>query len=231
MSLYAQRMKYVRRQLGEEIGVENLSQAKFAKLLDVNPSSISHVEAGITRIQPKLARAIEEKTGFRRAWLLTGDGPERTGTAAAAGDEARMSGEAYLKHGFSYVRMVKPILSAGSGNFVDDEFTEDIYSFRTDWLTRKGVVSAMRLARVSGDSMLPILADGDFVLFDTSKQDPLDGKIMAVGIENHLFIKRVRFSPEGIFLISENKAVYEPWRVNPENTRFLGLVIWHCGDV
>ncbi len=132
---------------------------------------------------------------------------------------------------FSFVKKIKPLLSSGSGDFVYEEQSEDIYSFRSDWLSRKGVVSAMRLAQVSGDSMLPTLKDGDFVLFDTSKRDPLDGKIMVVGIDNYLYIKRVRISPDGIFLVSDNKAVYEPWRVNLENTRFLGLVIWHCGDV
>ena len=42
----------------------------------------------------------------------------------------------------------------------------------------------MRLAQVSGDSMLPTLTDGDFVLFDTSSATPLDGKIMVIGIDN-----------------------------------------------
>ena len=56
--------------------MEKISQAAFAKIIEVHPSAISHVEAGNTRIQPDLAMAIEEKTGFRRAWLLTGEGPE-----------------------------------------------------------------------------------------------------------------------------------------------------------
>jgi phage repressor protein C with HTH and peptisase S24 domain len=89
----------------------------------------------------------------------------------------------------------------------------------------------MRLAQVSGDSMLPTLKDGDYVLFDTSRNRPFDGKIMVIGIDDLLYIKRVRVSPDGIFLVSDNKAVYEPWRVSPENIRFLGLVLWHCGDV
>ncbi len=236
MSLYAQRLKHVRGQLGIRLGVENLSQAKFAKILNVHPSAISHVEAGNTRIQPELAKAIEEKTGFRQAWVLTGEGPETT--EAPSIDELHSSNALLPSRefsvsgfGFSFVYKVKPLLSSGSGDLVYEEGYEDIYSFRSDWLSRKGVVAAMRLAQVSGDSMLPTLEDGDFVLFDTSKRDPLDGKIMVIGIENHLYIKRVRVSPEGIFLVSDNKSVYDPWRVNPENTRFLGLVIWHCGDV
>ncbi len=235
MSPYAQRMKYVRTLVANERGLEKLSQAKFAKILQVNPSAISHIEAGTTRIQPELAKTIEEKTGVRQAWLLTGEGPERI--PAAPPLETHNESNSYTvsvgsgQFSFSFVQKVKPLLSSGTGELVDEEESEDIYSFRKEWLFRKGVVSAMRLAQVSGDSMLPTLEDGDFVLFDTSKRYPLDGKIMVIGIENLLYIKRVRVSPEGIFLVSDNKAVYEPWRVNPENARFLGLVIWHCGDV
>jgi phage repressor protein C with HTH and peptisase S24 domain len=238
ISPYAQRLKYVRRRLADQRGVEKISQAAFAKIIGVHPSAISHVEAGNTRIQPDLAMAIEEKTGFRRAWLLTGEGPETFDQPV----EELISSSTPLKRSytvdlpagevsFSFVKKVKPLLSSGSGDLVYEEQSEDFYSFRSDWLSRKGVVSAMRLAQVSGDSMLPTLTDGDFVLFDTSKRDPLDGKIMVIGIDNHLYIKRVRVSPEGIFLVSDNKSVYEPWRITPETTRFLGQVIWHCGDV
>jgi phage repressor protein C with HTH and peptisase S24 domain len=234
MSPYAQRLKYVRTLVANERGLEKLSQAKFAKILQVHPSAIGHIEAGTTRLQPELAKAIEEKTGVRQAWLLTGEGPPRT--VAKPPLETR-EGNSYTvsvgsgEFSFSFVQKVKPLLSSGTGKLVDEEESEDIYSFRREWLDRKGSIPAMRLAQVSGDSMLPTLKDGDFVLFDTSKNYPFDGKIMVIGIENLLYIKRVRVSPEGIFLVSDNKAVYEPWRVSLENIRFLGLVIWHCGDV
>jgi len=238
ISPYAQRLKYVRRRLADQRGVGKISQATFAKIVEVHVSAISHVEAGNTRLQPDLARAIEEKTGFRQAWLLTGEGPE---TFEQPVEEVRplttpreRSYTVNLPAGevsFFFVNKVKPLLSSGSGDLVYEEESEDFYSFRSDWWLQKGVVSAMRLAQVSGDSMLPTLTDGDFVVFDTSKRDPLDGKIMVIGIDNHLYIKRVRVSPEGIFLVSDNKSVYEPWRITPETTRFLGQVIWHCGEV
>ncbi len=234
MSPYAQRLKHVRRFVAHERGMESLSQAKFAKMLHVHPSIISHIEAGTTRIQLGMAKMIEEQTGFRQAWLLTGEAPQRIVAAPRLETPESNSYTVLRESGqfsFSLVQKVKSLLSSGTGDLVDEEESEDIYSFRRDWLTRKGVVSAMRLAQVSGDSMLPTLKDGDFVLFDTSKNFPQEGKIMVIGIENLLYIKRVRVSPEGIFLVSDNKAVYEPWRANPENTRYLGLVIWHCGDV
>ena len=227
---YAQRVKYVRRQAGILLGVEKLSQAKFAKLLNVHTSAISHVEAGNTRLQPDLAKKIEEKTGYSQAWLLTGEGQERTDGS----DNVQVPTRGFTVSGFnfSFVGKVGPRLSSGSGNLVDVEGYEDIYSFRSEWLKIKGTtISGMRLAEVCGDSMLPTLDDGDFVLFDTSRCDPMDGKIMVVGIDNYLYVKRIRISPEGTFLVSDNKAVYAPWRIDPENTRFLGLVVWHCGDV
>jgi phage repressor protein C with HTH and peptisase S24 domain len=231
---YAQRLRCVRNLVANERGLAKLSQVKFAEILEVPPSRISHIEAATTRIQPELAKVIEEKTGVRQAWLLTGEGPKRLGGGPPLEPKEKNSYTVSVKSGqfsFSLVKKVKPLLSAGTGDLVDEEEAEEIYSFRREWLFRKGVVQAMRLAQVSGDSMHPTLKDGDFVLFDTSRFCPLDGKIMVVGIENLLYIKRVRVSPDGIFLVSDNKAVYEPWRVNPENTRYLGLVIWHCGDV
>ncbi|MGO9417438.1 MAG: XRE family transcriptional regulator [Syntrophobacteraceae bacterium] len=234
MSSYAQRLKYVRELVAHERGLGKLSQAKFAKMLQVHPSQIGHIEAGTTSIKPALAKVIEEKTGVPQAWLLIGEGPQRV--VAEPPPETRESKSFTVSVGskqfsFSFVKKVKPLLSSGTGELADEEDSNDIYSFRREWLYQKGNIPYMRLAQVSGDSMLPTLEDKDFVLFDTSKNCPMDGKIMVIGIENLLYIKRVRVSPEGIFLVSDNKAVYEPWRVSLENTRILGLVIWHCGDV
>jgi len=239
MSPYAERMKRVRSLAAYQRGVEKLSQVQFAKIVGTHPSTISHIEAGTTRIQPELAMAIEREMGVSQAWLLTGQGPTRVANVPGWDDPAAEPPQGdtpgavrrSTQFSFSYVKKVKPRLSGGSGELSYDETAEDFYAFRRDWLIQKGNVPAMRLAEVSGDSMEPTLRDGDFVLFDTSKQIALDGKIMVVGIDELLFIKRVRVFPDGTFLVSDNKAVYEPWRINPENTRFLGVVVWHCGDV
>ncbi len=235
---HSQRMKHVRTVFANERGLDKISQAKFARIVGINPSTISHIEAGNTRIGIDLAALIEQKTGFRQAWLLTGDRPQRLSEAQGFGGGVPESREDIPKgfgmpdrFHFTYVKKVKPLLSGGSGELVEEEETEDIYSFRTDWLSRKGTISSMRLAQVSGDSMLPTLKDGDFVLFDTSKRYPGDGKIVVVGIDNLLYIKRLRRTSDGMFLVSDNTAVYEPWRIDPESARFLGLVIWHCGEV
>jgi transcriptional regulator with XRE-family HTH domain len=162
MSPYAQRLKYVRTLVATERGLDKLSQAKFSRMLQVHPSSISHIEAGTTRIQPELAKTIEEKTGVRQAWLLTGEGPQRT--VAGVTLETRNESNSYTvsvgsgQFSFSFVQKVKPHLSSGTGELTDDEESEDIYSFRKEWLDRKGIVSAMRLAHKTGAGF----ARGDF---------------------------------------------------------------------
>jgi len=236
---YAERIKTVRRHFAWQMGLEKLSQVKFGRLVGVNPSTISHIEAGTTKIGIDLAKLLEEKTGFRQAWLLTGERPQRIREDGVFPDSAPEHTEDVSRtvpsgpgrFGFAYVKKVQPRLSSGSGELAVEEEAEDVYAFRNDWLYSKGSIPAMRLAQVSGDSMLPTLHDKDLVLFDTSKQTPQDGKIMVVGIDDLLYIKRVRVSPDGIFLVSDNKDVYKPWRVDPDNIRFLGLAIWHCGEV
>ncbi len=226
-SAYALRMKRARQIAAEDKGLTKLSQAMFAKMVGVHPSVISHIEAGTTRIQPEMARMVEKELGVRQAWLLTGEGQARA-EGAVPGESRRL---APGNSDFCNVKKVKSVLEVGTGQLVEDELSEALYSFRSDWLLRKGPVCDMRLARISGDSMFPTLGDGDLVLFDTSKTEPLDGKIMAVGIDGLLYIKRLRVSPDGFFLVSDNRAVYEPWRMNFEAAKFLGLVIWHCGEL
>ncbi len=228
-SVYSRRMKRAREIAAEAGGLTKLSQVMFAKMLGVHPSVISHIEAGTTRIQPEMARIIERQIGIRQAWLLAGDGPIKVDESVSGNLESQRP--APRPSDFSPVKGVKSVLGSGTGRLIEDELSEDICWFRTDWLLRKGRIPCMRLARVSGDSMFPTLVDGDLVLFDTSKTEPLDGKIMVVGIDDLLYIKRLRVSPEGFFLVSDNRAVYEPWRINLDTARFLGLVLWHCGEL
>ncbi|MGC8491614.1 MAG: S24 family peptidase [Syntrophobacteraceae bacterium] len=221
-------MKQVREMAAEARGVDRLSQARFAKMIGVHPSVISHIEAGTTRIQPEMAGIIDREIGIRQAWLLTGEGPVRRekGTAFSEKVPARLPVE---PPELTRVKTVRPVLDGATGMLIEEEQGEDGFIFRTEWLARKGCAPFMRIARISGDSMSPTLVDGDFVLFDTSRKEPLDGKIMAVGIDDLLYIKRLRLSPEGFFLVSDNGAVCGPWRIHPDSARFLGLVVWRCG--
>lgn len=214
-----------------------LTQKEFATRVGLKEHQIKDAEIGKTKSVPRQAlKRIETEFNINLEYLEYGIGsvfktPAESDFTTPGPLKAFTVQCGPTELDFTPVVKIKALVSGGQGDFVYEEACEEIYSFRTDWLHRKGTVSAMRLAEVSGDSMLPTLSNGDFVLFDTSKREPRDGKIMVIGIDNHLLIKRIRISPDGVYLLSDNRAVYEPVFARPENTRFLGLAIWHCGDI
>ena len=57
--------------------------------------------------------------------------------------------------------------------------------------------------KVIGDSMMPIVIDGDTIILDKNK-DKVNGKICAVTIDNESTLKRVKMDSTGITLIPTN---------------------------
>ncbi len=128
------------------------------------------------------------------------------------------------------VPMVEARLSAGGGSFETGVEHIRHYAFRYDFLRRKGNPSTMVLLRVTGDSMLPLIAHNDVVLIDQSQTNPKPGHIYAVGVEDMVYLKRVDALPGKIILSSLNPD-YSPIEV--ENTeqmstliRIIGRSIW-----
>lgn len=208
-------------------GLRSLEEdSQVAEILGTDPNKLSKWKQRGTFPKNGIALLLTfaERENISLEWLLQGKQVEaapKTFTVQCGPEQVA----------FTPVRKITALVSGGYGEFVYDEECNEIYSFRADWLSKKGTVAQMRLAEVTGDSMLPTLSNGDFVLFDISKREPRDGKIMVVGVGDSLLIKRIRIAPEGIYLLSDNRSVYEPMLAKPENTRFLGLVIWCCGDL
>ena len=128
--------------------------------------------------------------------------------------------------------MVEARLSAGGGSFETSDYLGKEYSFRRDFLTRKGNPKDMVLMRVSGDSMQPEIMDNDVVLIDQSKIDIQQGKMFAVGFEDCIYLKRIDLLPGQVVLTSTNKD-YAPVIIdlNDDTTnifRVIGKVLW-CG--
>lgn len=122
--------------------------------------------------------------------------------------------------------------SAGGGAAVLSEKSLD--------LDAKGLASEVmgldaeiiRLLIIKGDSMLPTLADGDVVVFDTTEpkpdRDPEPGKIYVIQCDGHLLAKRAALRDHMLFWDSDN----EDPRFTPildtgdEDIRVLGRVVW-----
>jgi len=107
------------------------------------------------------------------------------------------------------------------------------YAFRAEWLSSMighNRPQDLGLMRVSGDTMEPLIHDGDAVLLDFSQTFCRPGQLYAVGIEGMVYLKRVDTVPGKIILKAE-KA--EPLEVSPndKSIRIVGRCIWLCRKI
>ena len=82
--------------------------------------------------------------------------------------------------------------------------------------------------KVVGDSMLPLVMEGDIIILDTGT-DRYDGKICAVVVDNEATLKRVRIDSTGVTLIPTNPMYkemhYSPKKVNELNLQIVGVLV------
>ena len=134
---------------------------------------------------------------------------------------------------FLQVPKIKARLSAGGGSFETEPDIKEFYSFRKDWLSKKGKARDMVLMDIFGNSMEPELKEGDTVLIDQSQKAVLAGAIYAVGFDDTIFVKRLEKRPKELVLLSENER-YPMMRFRDEemeNVRIIGKVIWVCREM
>lgn len=121
--------------------------------------------------------------------------------------------------------------AAGAGRVPGDEAAFDIFRFSRRWLEEQGLARAeLSAIRVEGDSMEPLLNDGDEILVDRAPRAFRDG-IHVVRLGETLMVKRVASAGPGrVALLSQNFA-YPPVEVAAEEVEIIGRVVWKGGRV
>lgn len=119
--------------------------------------------------------------------------------------------------------------SAGPGAAAGGEQPFGALRFSQDWLRSMGLnPSDLTIIAVAGDSMHPVLNDGDEILVDRSRRALRDG-IHVVRVGDHLMVKRIDMGHPGrVWLKSENPA-YDPMDLAPEEVAVIGRVVWKGG--
>jgi phage repressor protein C with HTH and peptisase S24 domain len=119
--------------------------------------------------------------------------------------------------------------SAGPGRVAGDEAAFDTFRFSRRWLAEQGLERAQLSAiTVEGDSMEPLLNNGDEILVDCSPRAFRDG-IHVVRLGDTLMVKRVASMGAGrLALLSQNLA-YPPVEVAAEEVAIIGRVVWKGG--
>lgn len=119
--------------------------------------------------------------------------------------------------------------SAGPGALPGHDQAVGALRFSARWLRAQGFDPAMLSAiLVAGDSMEPLLRDGDEILVDRTPRPLRDG-IHVVRVGDALLVKRVQAGvPHKLVLESENTA-YRPIEVDPADAEVIGRVVWKSG--
>lgn len=121
--------------------------------------------------------------------------------------------------------------SAGPGATAAEEIPFDAFRFSRRWLRENGLDPAQLSAiRVMGDSMDPLLRDGDEILVDRAPRPFREG-VHVVRLGEALHVKLLQaVPPDRLRLISKNPA-YEPVEVAMSDVDVVGRVVWKGGRI
>ena len=129
---------------------------------------------------------------------------------------------------FVMVPKVKAVAGAGASLETNGDISA-YYAFRNDFLKREHINpknSVMMLVR--GDSMEPLIKEGDTILIDQNDKVPQDGRIFLVALGEELMVKVLQKIPNGWNICSINER-YAPLSVQGDELdkfRVYGRVRW-----
>ena len=121
--------------------------------------------------------------------------------------------------------------SAGPGALPDGEEAYDTFQFSRRWLSEQGLEGAKLSAiTVEGDSMEPLLNDGDEILIDSAPRPFRDG-VHVVRLGDTLMVKRVAQAGAGRFSLLSQNLAYPPVEVSADEMEVIGRVVWKGGRI
>ena len=121
--------------------------------------------------------------------------------------------------------------SAGPGALPVSEQAFDAFRFSRRWLAEQGLERAQLVAiTVEGDSMEPLLRNGDEILIDRAPRAFRDG-VHVVRLGDTLMVKRVAQAGAGRFALLSQNLAYPPVEVSAEEMEVIGRVVWKGGRI
>lgn len=121
--------------------------------------------------------------------------------------------------------------SAGPGALPDGEAMFDAFRFSHRWLAEQGLQNAQLSAiTVEGDSMEPLLNDGDEILVDRAPLTFRDG-VHVVRMGDTLMVKRVASAGAGRYSLLSQNLAYPPVLVEAGDLEIIGRVVWKGGRI
>lgn len=190
----------------------HLKKREIARACKIASPSVSDWVNGKTKtLKANTALLASQLFGCDQNWLSDGIGEPNwrsadttfEGAPVAALPDDVAPGPEYVQ-----IRECKVRFAAGNGRqaLFDEEHDSLPATYRRDWFVRHGInpERARRFA-VKGDSMSPMLHDGDRVLVNLAETEIVNGHVYALRYGDELRIKRVyRQLDDSLILHSDN---------------------------
>ena len=215
----------IRKRLDELITARGEDYASLSRLLGRNPTYVQQfVKRGVPRrLSEDDRRTLAAHLGIAERLLGGPEGRSLPGMTARPDAADRV---------VDYVLIPSLDIgaSAGAGALTDGETPIDTLAFQSTWVRTiaSGRPEALSVIRVSGDSMLPTLADGDQIVVDTDDRERLRDGIYVLRTDDALLVKRLSVNPatRRLSILSDN-AAYPSWDdCDPATVAVIGRVVW-----
>lgn len=199
-----------------------LNKKQFAKELDITEQSYNNYFKGSRTLPLEKVILIKQLFNVSTDWLLTGAGEMSTDV------------EPQAETNLIYVPELDISLSAGHGSYPASHALEiDSRAFSIDWIKKKSLrPNDLKIVRVMGDSMEPLLKHKDVVMIDTSKTIPSEAMPFAIRFGDDLLVKTIQRLGDGnLALVSRNKDYNDiiiDKNCPPEEFDIIGAVVWHA---
>lgn len=192
----------------------NLSQKKFAQLLGISPPRLHNYLSGIRYIPQEIIVKIVKLTGCEYKWLLTGEGSMFQKLIPV--DSSFLNNMIHLPV-VSEIAAGQPVevLSEEPLGYID--IPRSLLNYPPPYLA----------FRVSGNSMKPLLLNGDLVICSQDwRNQHLSGKIMAFRTADGITLKKLFLDPKTrtTFLLPINDE-YNPIIYTPDDDDLYLLAI------
>lgn len=191
---------------------QGITQSEFAKRIAIDASNFSKHLTGKLPISDSLINKIVVELGVSKEWLCSGNGPMYAPVSSAAGSDVHNHIRTLTLPSGAIVPEVRNGakvygLDVTAGNLGRDRmFTDDLVIGSIDV---PFINPDCSIVKVSGDSMKPVINNGDMIAIREIKNPNLIfwGQIYVVLLEDYRMVKYVRKheNPDWVILRSENK--------------------------
>lgn len=198
-----------------------ISQASFARSIDVSPQTLSAWMSGRNRPGVADVEKMCVALSVSPSWLITG-------TEDAIGSQSLVLPD------YVSIPRFNVAASCGAGAEQANAAAIGLAQVNRQWVRRYcggADPRSLNVIMVSGDSMQPTLDDGDFVIVDLNYSTLAADSMYAFVRDSAVYVKRLQRLGRSVRVISDNRA-YPPYELSAEDMasgfRIIGRVVTTC---